>query len=77
MNKYPIFTIENRKNPQFMLQVNEGTTRNYHNFSQDGKKKEFLSANEAMAFWNEIKANVSPSEGWKLYKLDNVEVCDL
>lgn len=77
MNVYPIYTIENRKNPQMQLQINEGTTRTAHDLRQGGKLKEFLSANEAMAFWKEIENNISNRDGWKLYKLDKTEVCDL
>jgi len=74
MSAYPIYTIENRVHG---YQINEGTTRNAHFLLLDGKMKEFLSAKEAMAFWNEIKENTTPRDGWKLYKLDKVEVCDL
>jgi len=74
MSAYPIYTIENRGS---RYQVNEGTTRNAHCLGQDGKLKEFLSADEALAFWNEIKENITPRDGWKLYKLDKVQVCDL
>lgn len=74
MSAYPIYTIENRES---RYQVNEGTTRNAHCLQQGGKLKEFFSADEALAFWNEIKENITPRDGWKLYKLDKVQVCDL
>lgn len=74
MSKYPIYTIENRES---RCQVNEGTTRNAHSLQQGGKLKEFLSKEEALAFWNEIKENISFRDGWKLYKLDKEQVSDL
>lgn len=74
MSAYPIYTIENRES---RCQVNEGTTRNVHCLQQGGELKEFLSADEALAFWNEIKENITPRDGWKLYKLDKVKTCDL
>jgi hypothetical protein len=74
MSAYSIYTIENKVHG---YQINEGTTRKVHCLQQGGKLKEFLSANEAMAFWNEIKENITPRDGWKLYKLDKVKTCDL
>lgn len=70
--KYPIFYLKNETSNSTSI-IREGSDRVCVSYNTDKPIKYFLSEEEAMSFFNEIKDNLSIGGKWKLIKIDETK----